>query len=68
MNSMVLLSKGMSCLMENLGLVETERFISLINSESFDYTEWRRDNLFVGMTVEELSEKAMQYRQEKAIS
>ena len=67
MNSMTLLSKGMECLMKNLGLVEAERFISLINSESFDYTEWRKDNLFLGLTVEELSEEAMQYRREKAI-
>ena len=28
--------------------------------EPFDYTEWRK-NLFDDMTVEELSEKAMEY-------
>jgi len=48
--------------MENLGLVEAERFISLLHVESFDYTEWRRENLFQDMTVEELSNAAMEYR------
>jgi hypothetical protein len=58
-----LLCKGMECLTENLGLVEAEKFITLIHNESFDYTIWRRDNLFKGLTVEELSKKAMDYRQ-----
>ncbi|MDR2598815.1 MAG: hypothetical protein LBC73_00890 [Oscillospiraceae bacterium] len=26
----------------------------------FDYTEWRKDNLFVGMTVEDISKAAME--------
>ena len=65
MNSRVLLNKGMECLIENLGLVEAERFIALINSEPFDYTEWRKDNLFKGMTVEELSHAAMEHRRAK---
>ena len=61
-NSAALLNKGMDCLTENLGLVDAERFISLVNSERFDYTEWRRENLFKDMTVEEISNAAMQYR------
>ncbi|MCL1941713.1 MAG: hypothetical protein FWG09_07205 [Synergistaceae bacterium] len=68
MNSATLLSKGMECLMKNLGLVEAERFISLIHAEKFDYTEWRKDNLFEGLTVEDLSREAMQYRNEKNTS
>ena len=62
MNSMALLNKGMDCLTENLGLVDAERFVSLISSERFDYTEWRRENLFKDMTVEEISRAAMEYR------
>ena len=65
MNSMALLSKGMDCLTENLGLVEAERFIALINVEPFDYTQWRRDNLFKNMSVEELSHAAMEFRRTK---
>ena len=29
--------------------------------EPFDYTEWRRENLFQDMTVEEISKEAMEY-------
>ena len=65
MNSRVLLNKGMECLMKNLGLVEAERFIALINTEPFDYTEWRQKNLFKDMTVEEISKSAMAYRKNK---
>ena len=46
-------------LLENLGAVETERFIALLLREPFDYTEWRM-NLFVDMTVEEISQRAME--------
>jgi hypothetical protein len=31
---------------EKLGALETEVFISHLLREPFDYTEWRRDNLF----------------------
>ena len=61
-NNTLLLNRGMECLTENLGLVEAERFISLLSSERFDYTEWRKENLFKDMTVEEISQAAMQYR------
>ena len=39
----VLKRKGMDILSENLGLVDAERFISLILREPFDYTEWQRE-------------------------
>lgn len=50
--------RGMETLVENLGLVEAERFIALMNREGFDYTEWRKD-LWNGKTVEEVSSLAM---------
>ena len=37
-------------LSEQMGLVEAERFISLILKEPFNYTEWQR-NLYEGMSV-----------------
>jgi hypothetical protein len=61
-NSRVLFEKGMDCLSESLGLVEAERFISLVQSEPFDYTEWRRENLFNDISVEQLSKEAAEYR------
>ena len=39
-------------------VVNAERFIALVNRESFDYTEWRMENLFVGETVDSLMDQA----------
>ena len=38
--------------------VEAERFVTLMNREQFDYTQWQQ-NLFEGMSVRELSTAAM---------
>jgi len=51
-------TKGFSVLAQAFGDVNAERFITLINREPFDYTEWRRDHLFVGETVDSLMDKA----------
>jgi len=55
---MALRDEGMKILINKLGQVEAERFISLIIREPFDYTEWQRD-LFNEMSVKELSNLAM---------
>ena len=55
---MALRNKGMKVLVDKLGHVEAERFISLIIREPFDYTEWQKD-LFDNMSVKELSNSAM---------
>jgi len=39
----VLKRKGLDVLSDALGLVDAERFISLVLREPFDYTEWQRD-------------------------
>jgi len=54
----ILRNTGMRILIQNLGKVEAERFITLINREPFDYTEWQ-GNLFEGLSVRELSTAAM---------
>jgi len=36
----IIRNEGMHVLMENMGLVEAERFIMLIQKEPFDYTKW----------------------------
>ena len=56
----VIRSEGMRILSERLGIVEAERFVSLILREPFDYTEWQR-NLYKDMSVEDLGAKAMDY-------
>jgi hypothetical protein len=54
-------AKGFQLLAEHLGDVEAERFVSLIQREPFDYTKWRQD-LDGNLTLEEISRKAMAYR------
>jgi hypothetical protein len=53
--------KGFKILIDNLGDVDAEKFISLIIKEPFDYTIWQ-SNLWSDQTVDKLSEKAMDYR------
>ena len=54
----VIRQEGMSLLLEKLGKVDAERFISLIIREPFDYTKWQKD-LFNNLSVAELSKRAM---------
>ena len=53
-------SDGMRILAENLGIVEAERFITLILREPFNYTEWQR-TLYGNMTVNELYNKIVEF-------
>ena len=53
--------KGFKILIENLGDLDAEKFISLIIKEPFDYTLWQ-STLWSVLTVEQVSEKAMEYR------
>lgn len=53
--------EGMNALISKLGYVDAERFIVLINKEPFDYTKWRESHLDEGLSVRELSKKAMSY-------
>jgi len=53
--------KGLKILIENLGDLEAEKFISLIIKEPFDYTQWQ-STLWNDQTVKKVSEKAMNYR------
>jgi hypothetical protein len=52
-------------LRDTLGTVRAEVFITLIKQKGFDYTEWRRDNLWVGMTSEETSDHAVKVINER---
>ena len=53
--------KGFEVLTRYMGLVEAEKFVSLIQREPFDYTEWRK-KLWPDKTVREISREAMEYR------
>ncbi len=58
--------KGFRVLLESLGEVEAERFISLIMQEPFDYTKWQR-TLLANTTAPELSASAMRFRREECL-
>ena len=51
----------MNYLLEKLGPLETEIFISQLLRKPFDYTSWRRDNLYADMSLHELNQKAALY-------
>ena len=50
--------RGFAVLAKTFGDVNAERFVTLLNREPFDYTEWRKDHLFVGETVDSLMDEA----------
>jgi hypothetical protein len=52
--------RGCDLLARNMGLVDAERFLCLIQRERFDYTKWRQ-NLDQDLGVEEISKKAMEF-------
>ena len=60
-------SQGLKVLIKNLGMVEAEKFVTLIQREPFDYTEWQRD-LWKGKTATEISKLAMDFRNKNKIS
>lgn len=58
-----IMSRGMKCLMEQLGVVEAERFVATVIREKFDYTRWQRD-YFDGKAPEEISLEAEVFERE----
>ena len=66
-NTAVIMSEGINCLLNNLGSVETEIFISNLLKEPFDYTEWQRGN-FAGISLEAFNRQAAQYDKENPFS
>ena len=58
-------SKCFTILAEQVGSVEMERFVMLLNRDTFDYTEWRKHNLFQGETVDSLCDKIEQLQAAK---
>ena len=66
MQTAAIMSAGMKLLSDNLGVVETEIFISIINTNAFDYTKWR-ENLWKDLTPRELFESASETKQNYTI-
>ena len=62
-----IMSRGMKCLMEQLGVVEAERFVATVIREKFDYTRWQRD-YFDGKAPEEIRQEAEAFELENPYS
>ena len=62
-NTAVIMSEGINCLLNHLGSVETEIFISNLLREPFDYTEWQRE-YFADVSLEVFNRQAAQYDKE----
>ena len=59
-NTTEIMDKGMACLVERLGIVDAEHFISVILRERFDYTKWQREH-FDNLDPNEFQEAAFAY-------
>ena len=57
----VVRAEGMSILLDRLGRVDAERFISLILREPFNYTTWRENLNNEPISLRELSRQAMEH-------
>lgn len=53
-----LCERGFGILVAELGSVEAERFIVMMNREAGDYTAWRRTHMYQGLSLQELAERA----------
>lgn len=62
-NTNEVMDMGMRCLVEGLGIIEAEHFISVIIKEKFDYTKWQRD-FFDGISPDALHDAAVRYAKE----
>ena len=67
MSMVELLDKGMKCLRDGLGDIESEEFIAIIIRERFDYTKWQ-ESLYDGMSLEEISAAAKEYEEKYPVS
>jgi len=61
------MNDGINCLVERLGIIETEIFISQLIREPLDYTKWQRGH-YAGMSVSELNKKAVEYSKNNPIA
>jgi hypothetical protein len=60
-NTNVIVNEGINYLLEKLGTLETEIFISHLLREPFDYTKWRQEYLYTGKSMHELNQAAAQF-------
>ncbi|MCL2348909.1 MAG: hypothetical protein FWC50_11705 [Planctomycetaceae bacterium] len=52
--------EAMDALIATLGMVDAERFISMVKRDTFDYTEWQRER-WNDKSIEEIHALATEY-------
>ena len=67
MTETVLKVEAINLLLKTFGVLETERFISSIKSNNFDYTEWHK-TLWNDKSIEEIHKMATEFEKEKYIN
>jgi hypothetical protein len=60
----VLKTEAIDLLIKEFGILDTERFITSIKSNNFDYTEWHK-NLWKDKTIEEIHQMGMEFENKK---
>ena len=58
------MNDGIKYLIERLGIVETEVFISQLIREPLDYTKWQKEH-YANMSVSELNKQAIEYAKKR---
>lgn len=66
-NTTVIMNDAMNCLINNLGVVETEIFISNLIREPFDYTKWQHEK-FDNISLDDFCNQAVEYCKNNPIS
>jgi hypothetical protein len=56
----IVMEKGINVLLENLGVIDTEQFISTLLKDPFDYTEWSRKH-YADVDLHEFNMRAVEY-------
>jgi hypothetical protein len=60
----VLKIEALDVLIKTFGILETERFITSIKSNNFDYTEWHKE-LWKDKNIEEIHTMAVEFENKK---
>ncbi|MDR2491266.1 MAG: hypothetical protein LBD20_07685 [Spirochaetaceae bacterium] len=58
--------EAIDVLIKTFGVLDTERFITSIKSNNFDYTEWHK-NLWKDKTIEEIHAMASEFEVKKML-
>ena len=63
----IIMNDGINCLIDRLGIIETEIFISQLIREPIDYTKWQKEH-YADKSVSELNKMAIEYAKSNSIA